>query len=154
MIEVHFPEPQFRTKKEGNQHFIFDNIRKSWILLTDEEWVRQNFVNYMIQNLAYPSTVIALEKELLLNGQKKRFDILVYDHAFQPWLMVECKAASVKLSEDVLQQALRYNITLPVPYIVITNGSHTIGWKKNNRSLEQIHAMPLWIKSPLPPENV
>jgi type I site-specific restriction endonuclease len=153
MIEVHFPEPQFRTKKEGEQHFIFDNIRKSWLLLTDEEWVRQNFVSFLVNIAGYPSSAIALEKELMLNGLKKRFDILVYDNAFQPWLMVECKAASVKLGEGVLQQALRYNITLPVPYIIITNGSQTMGWKKNLRSLEQVHAMPLWIKSSLPPEN-
>jgi hypothetical protein len=150
---VHFPEPQFRTKKEGEQHFIFDNIRKSWLLLTDEEWVRQNFVSFLVNIAGYPSSAIALEKELMLNGLKKRFDILVYDNAFQPWLMVECKAASVKLGEGVLQQALRYNITLPVPYIIITNGSQTMGWKKNLRSLEQVHAMPLWIKSSLPPEN-
>lgn len=144
MIDVHFTEPQFRRKQEGGQHYIFDNIRKSWLLLTDEEWVRQNFISYMINSLNYPATAIAVEKELVLNGLKKRFDILVYDNLFQPWLMVECKAASVRLSENVLQQVLRYNITIPVPYLVITNGDHTLAWKKENNQLVVLNAFPSW----------
>jgi hypothetical protein len=145
MIEVQFPEPRFRTKQEGEQHFIFDSLRKSWLLLTDEEWVRQNFVRYLVENLNYPSTAIALEKELLLNGLKKRFDILVYDSGFKPWMMVECKAGTVPLSENVLQQLLRYNMTIPVPYLVITNGDQTIAWEKENNSLKSLEAFPSWI---------
>ena len=145
MIDVHFPEPQFRTKQEGGQHYIFDGIRKSWLLLTDEEWVRQNFVSYLTSGLNYPVSAIALEKELVLNGLKKRFDLLVYDSAFKPFLMVECKAASVPLSENVLQQVLRYNISIPVPHIVITNGDQTIGWRKDEGSLVLMEALPAWL---------
>jgi hypothetical protein len=144
MIEVHFPEPRFRTKQEGGQHYIFDTLRKSWLLLTDEEWVRQNFVRYLIESLNYPSTAIAIEKELILNGLKKRFDILIYDSAFKPWMMVECKAATVPLSENVLQQLLRYNMTIPVPFLVITNGGQTIAWEKENTSLKNLEALPAW----------
>lgn len=147
MIEVHFPEPRFRTKQEGEQHYIFDSLRKSWLLLTDEEWVRQNFVRYLVDVLQYPSTAIALEKELLLNGMKKRFDILVYDAAFKPWMMVECKAASVPMSEQVLQQLLRYNMTIPVPFLVITNGDQTIAWEKENASLKTLETLPAWSRS-------
>jgi type I site-specific restriction endonuclease len=144
MIEVHFPEPRFRTKLEGGQHYIFDNIRKSWLLLTDEEWVRQNFIVYMTEHLHYPSSAIAVEKELMLNGLKKRFDILVYDSSFKPWMMVECKAPDIKLSESVLQQVLRYNITIPVPFLVITNSSQTMGWSKQNGELVSLQNFPLW----------
>ena len=142
MVAVQFPEPQFRIKKEGEKRYIFDSIRKTWLLLTEEEWVRQNFVAYLIKELKYPSALIALEKEIFLNGQKKRFDILVYDKEHQPWMMVECKAPSVMLNEDVLQQVLRYNITIPVNYILITNGEATVGWEKLGGSLQLLEKMP------------
>lgn len=143
MINVQYPEPGFRMKMENGKQYIFDTIRKGWLLLTEEEWVRQNFVNYLITQLNYPSTVIALEKEIHLNALKKRFDILVYDEHHQPWMLVECKEPKVNLGEEVLQQVLRYNISVPVKYIVITNGAKTIGWKRE-RELKLIQQMPAW----------
>lgn len=142
MIMVQYPEPQFRIKVENGKRFIFDTIRKMWLLLTEEEWVRQNFLNYLISELNYPSALIALEKEIMLNDLKKRFDILVYNSSHQPWMMVECKAASVKLNETVLQQLLRYNISVPVEYMIITNGTSTIGWKKENGELKMLKELP------------
>jgi hypothetical protein len=143
MIAVQYPEPQFRMKNENGKHYIFDSIRKVWLLLTEEEWVRQNFVNYLITQLHYPSTVIALEKEILLNDLKKRFDILVYDKQHKPWMLIECKEPKVSLNEDVLQQVLRYNISVPVEYIVITNGTTTVGWRKESE-LQLLEEMPGW----------
>ena len=143
MIAVQFPEPQFRMKMENGKQYIFDAIRKTWLLLTEEEWVRQNFVRYLTSTLKYPSTVIALEKEIALNDLKKRFDILVYDRQHQPWMLVECKEPKVALNEDVLQQVLRYNISVPVQYIIITNGSTTVGWKKDG-DLQLLKEMPEW----------
>jgi hypothetical protein len=143
MIAVHYSEPKFKMKNENGRKYIFDSIRKVWLLLTEEEWVRQNFVNYLITQLNYPSTVIAIEKEISLNDLKKRFDILVYDKKHKPWMLVECKEPKVNLSEDVLQQALRYNISVPVEYIVITNGNTTVGWKKDNE-LTLLEEMPQW----------
>jgi hypothetical protein len=139
---VNYPEPDFRMKKEGDNTFIFDNIRKLWLLLTEEEWVRQNFIQYMTLVLKYPVAYIAVEKELILNEMKKRFDILVYNKEFQPWMLVECKARQVPLNEKVLQQVLRYNITIPVNYMIITNGSTTAGWKKEATDLQLLHQMP------------
>lgn len=144
MIVVQFPPPQFRMKKEGEKAFVFDEIRKRWLLLTEEEWVRQNFVAYMQAELQYPSSLIALEKGLMLNGLKKRFDILVYDTKHKPWLMVECKAPSVALNEDVLQQALRYNMSVPVNYIIITNGKQTMGWEKSEGAMKLLDALPVF----------
>lgn len=144
MIAVQFPPPQFRIKKRGEERYIFDDIRKRWLLLTGEEWVRQNIVAYFTAVLHYPPEVIAIEKGIILNGMKKRFDILVYDKAHQPFLMVECKAPDVRLSEDVLQQALRYNIVLPVKWIVLTNAHSTIAWKKEGDQLLFAESLPFW----------
>ena len=144
MITVQFPEPQFRIKKENNQHYIFDALRKMWLVLTEEEWVRQNFVNYLVTRLNYPSAVIALEKEIKLNELKKRFDVLVYDRNHNPWMLIECKAPEVPLNEETLQQVLRYHISVPVNFLVITNGQTTVAWKKTGGALELLNEMPSW----------
>ena len=144
MIAVKFPEPVFRMKKEQNVEFIFDNIRKQWLVLNEEEWVRQNFVQYLIRVLQYPAAFIALEKEIMLGELKKRFDILVYDKDHRPWMMIECKASAVALNDAALQQVLRYNISVPVPFLVITNGHYTFGWERSDRELNLIQQMPLW----------
>lgn len=144
MLMITYPEPDFRIKKEGKKEFIFDALRKKWLVLTPEEWVRQNFVQYLIKIKTYPSSLIALEKEIRLGELKKRFDILVYDTNHQPWMMIECKAAEIKLDDEVLQQALRYNISVPVKYIVITNGNLSYAWQKENNGLRSISEIPGW----------
>ena len=144
MIRITYPEPQFKIKEEGGKHFIFDTIRKTWLVLTDEEWVRQNFVHYLINSLHYPATVFALEKEIMLHNLKKRFDVLVYDHQHQPWMLIECKGPNVPLNEEVLQQVLRYNISVPVPFIVLTNGKTTIGWRREKEGLQLLQELPAW----------
>ncbi|HEY0354867.1 MAG TPA: type I restriction enzyme HsdR N-terminal domain-containing protein [Flavisolibacter sp.] len=146
MIDVQYPKPEFRIKNENDQRYIFDRLRKTWLVLTEEEWVRQNFILYLVEVLKYPSSVIAVEKEIQLNELKKRFDILVYDAGYKPWMLVECKEPGVSLSEDVLRQVLRYNISVPVDYIVITNGNQTIGWKKE-ADLQLLTELPAWQKT-------
>ena len=144
MIAVNFPEPVFRLKKEKDVEFIFDAIRRQWLVLNEEEWVRQNFVQYVIQTLHYPSAFIAIEKEIMLGELKKRFDILVYDKDHRPWMMIECKATTINLNDAALQQVLRYNISVPVSFLIITNGHYTVGWEKAGRELNLIQQMPLW----------
>jgi hypothetical protein len=144
MITVQFPAPQFRLKKRGEKQYIFDGIRKRWLLLTEEEWVRQNIVAYFITSLSYPKEVIALEKEIVVNGLKKRFDILIYNADHQPWMLVECKAPVVPLNDEVLQQVLRYHISLPVRFIVLTNGKSTVAWKKTDGTLKMLSSLPIW----------
>ncbi len=144
MINVQFPAPQFNIRTRGERRYIFDTIRKRWLVLTEEEWVRQNIIAYLTNVLQYPKQNIALEKELVVNGLKKRFDILVYDTTLQPWLMIECKAPAIPLSEGVLQQVLRYNITLPASYIMITNGDTTLAWKKEGDQLQALQELPGW----------
>ena len=143
MIEVNYPSPAFKIKKERGRDYLFDSIRKTWLLLTEEEWVRQNFVQYLIQALQYPASLIALEKELLLNGLKKRFDILVYNNRHEPWMLIECKASNVVLNDTTIEQLLRYNMSIPVPYLVLTNGSYTYAWQKQDNGLLQLTQLPL-----------
>jgi hypothetical protein len=146
MLVINYPEPSFRIKKEGSRDYIFDNLRKKWLVLTPEEWVRQNFIQYLIQVLQYPSTLIALEKEIWLGELKKRFDILVYNSAHRPWMIVECKAGAVILNDDTLQQALRYNISVPADFLLITNGNYTFGWEKKDGQLLVLNKLPPWKK--------
>ena len=141
MISINYPEPDFKIKTEGNSELIFDAVRKKWLLLTPEEWVRQNFVQYLVQVMKYPSALIALEKKIQLGELTKRFDILIYDSDHQPWMMVECKGSEIKLSDETLQQVLRYNISVPVKYILITNGHFTFGWKRTT-TLEELTEIP------------
>jgi len=142
MLTINYPEPEFRIKKEGGKEYIFDMLRKKWLQLTPEEWVRQNFIQYLIKVKGYPASLIAVEKEIQLGELKKRFDILVYDMDHRPWMMIECKAGDVKLDESVLEQVLRYNMSVPVQYIVITNGKLTYGWEKKNNALSDINELP------------
>ena len=142
MVIIKYPEPGFRIKKEKGKAFIFDTLRKKWLLLTPEEWVRQNFVQYLLQIKNYPAALIAIEKEIKLGELKKRFDILVYDSKHQPWMMIECKAPEIKLDEAVLEQVLRYNISVPVKFIVITNGELTFAWHRSDDKLELINELP------------
>ena len=144
MIEIQYPEPAFNIQERNGLPHIFDNIRKKWLLLQDEEWVRQNFVAYLLQVMQYPQSLVALEKEIKLGELKKRFDILVYNNNHNPWMLVECKSEKINLKDDVLNQVLRYNITLPAKYLIITNGNTTLGWEKKDGTLTPIKSLPVF----------
>ncbi len=146
MIVINYPKPDFRLKKENEREFIFDSIRKRWVVLTPEEWVRQNFINYLIKSENYPAALIAVEKELMLAERKKRFDILLYDEHHQPWMMIECKSMNVQLNDETLQQLLRYHISIPARYLLITNGNSCYGWEKGKNHLVSISRFPLLYK--------
>lgn len=142
MIKIAYPPYQHKIKKELDKELIFDEVRKQWVMLTPEEWVRQNFLQYLIQVKKYPSTLIAVEKEIFLGDIKKRFDIVVYDKNTKPWMLIECKEMNVPLNNTVLSQVLRYNINLQVPYLVITNGSYSYAFTNSNKQLEEINELP------------
>jgi len=140
-----YPPYSYKIKEEEGKELIFDASRKIWIRLTPEEWVRQNFLQYLQQIMNYPGSLIAVEKELSLGELTKRFDILVYDRNHLPWMMVECKSMGVQLDESVLLQILRYHIAIPVPYIVITNGSYCAAFQKVNGQLAELKELPGYI---------
>ena len=142
MIKINYPEYHPKIKKEKDKEFIFDEVRKRWIILTPEEWVRQNFLQYLIQVKRYPATLIAIEKEIKLGDLKKRFDIVVYGSNSKPWMIIECKEMTVDLSNQVLHQVLRYNITMQVPYLVITNGSYCMAFQCINNQLKDLVELP------------
>ena len=146
MLVINFPEPAFRMKKDNAKELLFDPLRKKWLLITPEEWVRQNFVQYLVQVMNYPSSLIALEKEIPLGELRKRFDVLVYSQDHQPWMIVECIGADIILSDETLQQALRYNISVPAEFLIITNGHHSFGWQKKEGQLHSINELPAWEK--------
>lgn len=143
MISIQFPQPQFRIKNERDKEFIFDKLRKKWLLLTPEEWVRQNFIQYLIEVKKYPASLIAIEKEMQLGELKKRFDVLIYNKDHKPWMMIECKGAEIKLTDATLQQLLRYNISIPVEFMIITNGNNTYGWQRSKNDLVLINELPI-----------
>ena len=124
-ISKSFPVLNFNTyllklfKKEG-QLFVKDEIRKKNLVLTPEEWVRQHCVHFLNQELNYPLSSIGLEGKLVINEQMKRFDILVYNNG-EPLILVECKAASIKIDQKVFDRIARYNLKLNVPFIWVTN---------------------------------
>ena len=142
MIKIDYPAYQPQIKKENNNEFIFDKLRKQWIVLTPEEWVRQNFLNYIIVVKKYPSSLIAVEKEIKINGLKKRFDIVVYDTNSNPWMLIECKEMEVALTEKVLTQTLGYHSFLQSKFIVLTNGINCLAFENNNNQFNAIPELP------------
>lgn len=141
MIKIEYPPYQPKIKITDGKESIFDEVRKRWVVLTPEEWVRQNFLQYLLKVKNYPASLIAVEKEILSGDIKKRFDIVVYKNAV-PWMVIECKEMDVALDKKVLEQALRYNIILQVECIVITNGSYCYAFLCESNSLKEIDELP------------
>lgn len=140
MSELSLPAFEYKVKKQGGIVFIYDIIRKKYVKLTPEEWVRQHFVHYLIRFKNFPQTSIALEREIEVYGLKRRFDLVCYDRGGNPCLIVECKSASVALSQSVFDQVFGYNLIMAAPYIAITNGvRHFCGHLDKNR---QFHFLP------------
>jgi hypothetical protein len=144
MIKIEFPVHPYKIKKIGSKESIFDEVRRRWIVLTPEEWVRQNFLQYIIQTKKYPASLIAVEKELMLGELKKRTDIVVYNKSSKPWMIIECKEMKVKLNEKVLEQILRYHISLPVSFLIMTNGSYCFGFEKVKSEFVELNELPVY----------
>jgi hypothetical protein len=145
MIKIYYPTYSFKIREpEQKKEEIFDELRKLWVRLTPEEWVRQNFIQYMLQVKKYPASYIAVERRMKLAEVNKRFDLLVYDHTARPWLMVECKAPGIKIDSRVIWQAFHYNIAIPVKYLVLTNGEQCYGYVKEATDFAEIQALPVY----------
>ena len=142
MIKIGFPKQQIKIEQRGSINEIFDIIRKKWIILSPEEWVRQNILDYLLISKNYPSSLIAVEKEIRLGELKKRCDIVVYNRDANPWMIIECKKMTATLSEKTLQQILRYHIILPAKYLIITNGIYSFGFVKEDGIFSEINIFP------------
>ena len=122
MTPLDLPPFEYRLREAEGKRWIFDVIRKKFVVLTPEEWVRQHVVNYLTAHLNYPRALLRIEGGLSYNQLAKRSDIVVYDRAGGPWMVVECKAPALKLNQLVINQAATYNHTLRAKYVVVTNG--------------------------------
>ncbi|MBN2598341.1 type I restriction enzyme HsdR N-terminal domain-containing protein [Labilibaculum sp.] len=122
MENLNLPTYSFKIKSELQRKLIFDSIRKKYVALTPEEWVRQNFIQYLVNEKRYPGSLIAIEKKVDVNLLPQRSDIVLYNNNAQPVMIVECKSVKVKITQDVFNQIARYNMKLRVPFLVVTNG--------------------------------
>ncbi len=138
MQELNLPSYSFKIQIENGKEQIFDFIRKKYVVLTPEEWVRQNFIQYLINEKKYPASLMAIEKKLLINKQPQRFDLVIYNRNGNPNSVVEFKAPSVKITQKTFDQAVRYNMALRVKCIMISNGLQhfacKIDYEKNSYS--------------------
>jgi hypothetical protein len=120
--ELKYPTFNIRIKNENGKSFVFDEIRKKWVFLNPEEWVRQHLINFLIAEKKVPASMISVEKEIKLNDTRKRYDLVIYNSSLKPVLLVECKSPDVDITQLALEQALRYNLILNVEYLLVSNG--------------------------------
>lgn len=119
---LNLPTYKFKIKNTKNKYTIFDIVRKKYVSLTPEEWVRQHFIHYLIKEKKYPISLIAIEKQLTINNLTKRTDILVFNLKGTPEIIVECKAPSIKITQHTFDQIARYNLKLNANYLIVSNG--------------------------------
>lgn len=122
MLELNLPPFDKKITKKDDKAFILDIIRRQYVALTPEEWVRQHFVHFLIEHKGYPQSLMANEVQLKLNGMSRRCDTVVYDRALRPRVIIEYKAPSVSITQRVFEQICRYNIVLQVDYLIVSNG--------------------------------
>jgi hypothetical protein len=145
--ELNLPEYSFKiAAAAGDSRMIFDRYRRKWVKLTPEEWVRQNFVSYLVDKGGYPPGLIGIERMFVLNGLKRRFDILVHNREGAPVMLIECKAPDVEINEKVFDQIVCYNMKFRVPLIAVTNGINHFICKVNNDAsgYEYLLVIPLF----------
>ena len=121
-VPLNLPSYSLKIKEESGATFIFDEIRKRYLVLTPEEWVRQHLVQFLIREKKYPRSLIQLEGGLKLNSLQKRSDILLFNNFGEKILLVECKAPSVKITQDTFDQIARYNFIHRVQWLLVSNG--------------------------------
>lgn len=144
MRELNLPPVSVEIKEFNSKYHIFDVIRKKYVALTPEEWVRQHFINYLIQHHNYPKGLIKIEGGLKYNQLQKRTDILVHDNKGAPYLLIECKSYDIKLGQKVIEQTAVYNKNLKAAFLLITNGlSHfCFSYNSSLEKYEIFHDIP------------
>lgn len=143
-LSLNFPEFEFKIQESEGKLSIFDSLRKKYLILTPEEWVRQHMISFLVLHRNYPKGLFSLEKEVIYNSLQKRFDILVLDRAGSPFLLIECKAPEVSLSKKTVEQVAVYNKTLGASFMGISNGRQHLFLKYNPevKNYDQISDLP------------
>ena len=145
MENLNLPAYPFRYKIAEQRKYIFDSFRKKYVVLTPEENVRQHFAMYLVHQLGYSQARIGLEVRISTPQLERRSDIVVYNDQFEPVMIVECKAPSVQVSEEVFDQAVRYHMTLRAAFIAVTNGmKHYCCRLENDGSWKFVDTFPTW----------
>ena len=144
MNPIVYPSYPFKLQQVNGKDQIFDPFRKVWLVLTPEEWVRQNMLQYLVQTCQYPSALIAVEKTIQLGTLSKRFDILVYKDE-KPWMIIECKEARVDINENTLSQILQYQQVLEADFLILTNGHTTVGAKIETGKWQALQHFPEYL---------
>jgi type I site-specific restriction endonuclease len=134
MLQLNLPEYKFRIKKQDEKFQIFDSQRKRFVSLTPEEWVRQHFIRFMIEAKGYPSALLAVEKQLNMNGMKKRCDAVLYDREAYPVMIIEFKAPTVAVNQETFDQVAVYNSKLKVDFFIVSNGLEHYCCKVNTKT--------------------
>ena len=144
MLRLNLPIFEFAIRKLNKNNQIFDSFRKKYVELTPEEWVRQNFLRYLVEEKKYPASLLAVEMEIGIGKLKKRCDAVIYSREMKPIVIVECKAATVKIAQEVFDQAARYNLALNVKYLSLTNGFEHFFCKVNQekKNFEFLNEIP------------
>lgn len=146
MHQLNLPAYEFKIRTEGQSKQIFDSLRKKYVVLTPEEWVRQHFIRFIVNEKKYPASLLGIEKGVKVNTLDKRTDIVVFNKFGNPWMIIECKSPMVEISEDTLYQAARYNLSLNVQYITLTNGMEHFCCKVEDKQLIFLDDFP-WFTS-------
>lgn len=148
MEQLNLPNYEFKIKAEGDRLFIFDSIRKKYLVLTPEEWVRQNFIEFLNLELGYPKSLMKQELGMQYNRMAKRSDIVCYDNQGVPKVLVECKRTTINITQKTFDQIARYNMVLKVPFLAVTNGMkhYFCEIDYENKSYVFIEELPNFIK--------
>lgn len=125
MQKLHFPQPDLRLRSANDAFQVWDVVRKKWVALTPEEWVRQHLIHFLRDHRGWPEGLMEVEKTLRFNGMTRRADVVIRNSEMRPVLVAECKAPDVSINQAVLDQAALYNRSLGADYLLITNGLHT-----------------------------
>lgn len=140
-MNIEFPAYEPPIKKMDQKPQIWCLVRKKWVAFTKEEWVRQNWLNYLIHVQHYPASLMAVEKEIHLGELKKRIDILVYKNS-SPWILIECKEQEVPISEQTIQQILTYQTVIQSGVLIVSNGNDTKAFQITGTQIQQISQLP------------
>ncbi|MBI1191928.1 MAG: restriction endonuclease subunit R [Bacteroidetes bacterium] len=125
-MQIEFPSYEFQWRESAGVRMIRDPLRRRYVAITPEEWVRQHLLRYMLETCGYPASRMSVEKKLTLNGMTRRADAVVYDREVHPWMVLECKAPEIALNQAVLDQAAGYNTVLKAPYLAVCNGTELL----------------------------
>ncbi len=141
-MKLNFPDYDIKLSREGERIKVFDEIRRKWMVLTPEEWVRQHLLCFLRQSCGVPVGVLSVEKGLKVNNVSKRIDVAVYDRSGNPVMICECKRPEIKLDEKVFEQIFVYNLPLGVEYLLVTNGLKHLCGRLRGDDFEFVHSIP------------